>query len=131
MKSILYVQINHDEIPELDLYQIFLKIYKESTSDKEVVIFRVNKVDDSNYIFSKIFRKVNPKNEDDRISIEKEEIEISQNDTIEKELEKYINKLQKKYEVYNLLSDLGQARLLGKYIDEIITIKKEELIFPL
>ena len=71
------------------------------------------------------------KNEDDRISIEKEEIEISQNDTIEKELEKYINKLQKKYEVYNLLSDLGQARLLGKYIDEIITIKKEELIFPL
>ena len=131
MKSILYIQINHDEIPELDLYQIFLKIYKESTSDKEVVIFRVNKVDDSNYIFSKIFRKVNPKNEDDRISIEKEEIEISQNDTIEKELEKYINKLQKKYEVYNLLSDLGQARLLGKYIDEIITIKKEELIFPL
>lgn len=131
MKSILYIQINHDEIPELDLYQIFLKIYKESTSDKEVVIFRVNKVDDSNYVFSKIFRKVNPKNEDDRISIEKEEIEISQNDTIEKELEKYINKLQKKYEVYNLLSDLGQARLLGKYIDEIITIKKEELIFPL
>ena len=131
MKSILYIQINHDEIPELDLYQIFLKIYKESTSDKEVVIFRVNKVDDSNYIFSKIFRKVNTKNEDDRISIEKEEIEISQNDTIEKELEKYINKLQKKYEVYNLLSDLGQARLLGKYIDEIITIKKEELIFPL
>lgn len=131
MKSILYIQINNDEIPELDLYQMFLKVYKESTSNKEVVIFRISKVDEFRYVFSKIFRKVNPKNDDDRISIEKEEIEISEDTDIEKELGKYIRKLQKKYDVYNLLSDLGQARLLGNYIDEIITIKKEDLIVPL
>lgn len=131
MKSVLYIQLNNDDIPELDLYQIFLKLYKESNSDKEVVLFKVFKVNDYEYIFSKIFRKINPKNEDDRISIEKEEIIIDESTSIEKELEKYINRLQKKYEVYNLLSDLGQARLLGNYIDEILTIKKEELVLPL
>lgn len=131
MKSILYIQLNNNEIPELDLYQIFLKMYKESTSDKEVALFKIFKNDDKHYTFSKIIRKTNPKNENDKISIEKDEIEINENNTIENELDKYINKLQKKYDVYNILSDLGQARLLGKYIDSIITIKKEELVIPL
>lgn len=131
MKSILYIQINNNEIPELDLYQIFLKVYKESRSPKEVALFKIFKVDDTHYTFSKILRKTNPKNDNDKIYIEKEDVEITEDNDIETQLDNYISKLRKKYDLYNILSDLGQARLLGKYIDEIITLKKEELVLPL
>ena len=129
MKSILYIQFGANQISEIEMYQIYLNLYKQSTYEKELVIFNI-KQDDDHYVFSKIFRKTKSET-DDILDIHKEDIYLKDEETIEEVIDKYIIKLQKKYEVCILLTSLKQSRLLGKYIDQIITLKKSDLVFPL
>lgn len=129
MKSILYIQFGVNQISEIEMYQIYLNLYKQSTSEKELVIFNI-KQDDDHYVFSKIFRKTKSET-DDILDIHREDIYLNDEETIEEVIDKYIIKLQKKYEVCILLTSLKQSRLLGKYIDQIITLKKSDLVFPM
>ena len=39
----------------------------------------------------------------------------------------YLQELDEKYEVYIILSGIGQTRLMSNFINEIITIKKDEI----
>ncbi len=126
MKCILYIQINNDTIPEMDLYQMYFNLYKENTTDKEILIIKVNKsTEDSDfYTITRISKITDSITKDDKLVTMKETVALNDTDT-------YLKELEKNYEVYNLIVEVGKDKLLTNIVDQVITINKGEFISPL
>lgn len=125
MRCILYIQSReNNNIPELELYQIFINLYREK-AERDLILFQVKKHDENTYYFETT--KKLTEEDFDSLHTQREIIEVSDDERIEKIISDYLHKLDEKYEVYIILSGIGQTRLMSNFINEIITIKKDEI----
>jgi len=132
MQSILYIHLGEKQIPELELYQIYMGIYKQQndSSDKELILVQVGHEEDHCSI-SIIKKETDPDLFIEGLSKDYIIKEIPSNKKPEEVIGEVLEELEEKYLVYILMTSIGQAKLVSKYVDQIITIKKEELVRPL
>ena len=121
MQSILYVHLEDKDIPELELYQMYMNVYKQDSSNKEVILIQLKEEEN---LLIKFIKKPNS-------SIDTLDKEIIHIDNFIDSIKGYLKEAEKNYSVYLLLTNTFQAKLVSNLIRKVITIKKEEIFRPL
>lgn len=126
MESILYLNTSNNQIPELELYQIFMRLHKNNNTDKEVAVINLRYIEDK-FVLS-VFLKASTDSEYTFVQglLLKEYIETDLDP-----IHNIIEYMDSNYNLYILITSLSQIKFISKFVDKVITIKKEELIHPL
>lgn len=128
MRSILYIQLDDKkDIPDFELYQILNKLYK--IEKKKIVLVKINKRQESSLSFELIKMESNSDLLVDGV-VKEDFIKPIENNSDEI-ISGVIKDLEKEYAPYILLTNLSQVKFLTNFINQMITIKKEEIVQPL
>lgn len=120
MVSILYLNTKGQAIPELELNQIFINLYRNNFTEKELMIVQI--LEDDGTFEMKMIKGNDNKNG----------LTFSHSFTSDhNQFEEWLKNLDDKYNLHILITHLSQIKFVSKFTNALITIKKEELVRPL